>query len=232
MGMTRSPRSLPRFRRILTHAAAAALLVGLSAALPGCGGGKSARQGPPPANASSALASLQSLRGDLSSGQSRLFAMAEVLREATAPQDLPLVPWFERYRSQKESVRELAVSLREGHAALQEAERVYIATWERDLAAIGDPELRQQSVDRRAALRDRFGRLGNDLDNTKQRFQPLLQRLSDLEVYLKNDLTATGVQQVRDRLGATAADAETLGRRVSTDLARLDGLIGELAPRK
>ena len=227
-----SPRPTPRPRRVLPAAAAAAFAVCASVALPGCGGGKAVEQGPPPANASSALASLQSLRGDLSSGQGRLFAMAEILRQATSPQDLPLVPWFERYRGQKQSVRDLAVSLRQGYADLQEAEGVYIARWEQDLSAIRDPELRQQSVDRRAALRDRFGRLRADLDNTKQRFQPLLQKLSDLEVYLKNDLTATGVEQVKGRLGAASADAETLGRKVSADLARLDDLIGELAPRK
>ncbi|BAM02946.1 DUF2959 family protein [Phycisphaera mikurensis] len=220
-----SPRRLP----------VAAVMVALSAALlllPGCGGGKSAGGAPEIANASQALTSLRVLREDLANGQGRLFTMAETLREATAPQDLALGPWFNRYRSQREGVRDLAMSLREGYANLQNAERVYISTWEQDLAAIADPELRQQSVDRRAALRDRFGRLGNDLDNTKQSFQPLLQQLSDLEVFLKNDLTATGVRQVRDRLEKAGSESEALGGKVSSDLAQLDSLIDELAPRK
>ena len=209
-----------------------ALLGTLLLVVPGCGGGKDVKQAPEAANASSALTSLRVLRDDLSGGQGRLYTMSEILREATAPQDLPLGPWFDRYRNQREGVRDLAMSLREGFDGLQNARQVYIQKWEGDLGAISDPELRQQSVERRAALRDRFDALGRDLDNTKQSFRPLLQKLSDLQVYLQNDLTATGVQQVGDRLEAAGAEAEALAGKVSADLAKLDSLIDELEPQK
>lgn len=200
--------------------------------LPGCGGGANVKDAPEAANAAEALTSLRVLRENLADGQGELFALAETLRAATAPQDLALGPWFNRFREQREGVRSLAMALREGYENLQVAERAYIQKWENDLGAISDPELRQQSVDRRATLRDRFGQLDSDLDDSKQAFRPLLQKLSDLEVYLQNDLTATGVQQVSGRLETAGGEAETLGRKVSADLAKLDALINELAPRK
>lgn len=226
--MFRRPHAKPF---LLLHAATAASVALAAAMLSGCAG-SDVQEAPEVANASSAYASLQVLRKDLASGQGRLFAVSETLREATAPQDLALGPWFATYREQREGVRELAMQLRDGFDKLQEARQLYINKWEGDLVAISDPQLRQQSIDRRASLRDRFGALQNDLDNTKQAFQPLLQQLSDLQVYLTNDLTATGVQQVSGRLENAGAQAEALGGKLSADLAQLDGLINELAPRK
>ena len=227
-----NPRPARSLRRPVFAPAAALLVVALLLVLPGCGGGRGAGASPEISNAATALQSLRSLRENLANGQGRLFALSETLREATAPQDLALGPWFQEYKLQREGVRTLAVSLREGHTDLQDAERVYIRQWEQDLGAIADPQLRATSVERRAKLRDDFGAMGNDLDDTKQRFQPLLRSLSDLEVYLQNDLTSTGVERVKGRLGSTAADSETLGRQVSTNLAKLDELINELAPVK
>ncbi len=228
--MTIRPLRPARRRRFLLSSAA--LLSVVLLVLPGCGGGKEAQQAAPAANASTALGSLKLLRQDLSGGQGRLYTMSEILREATAPQDLNLGPWFDRYRNQREGVRDLAISLRDGFNGLQDARQVYIQTWEGDLGAISDPELRQQSVERRAALRDRFDGLSRDLDNTKQSFRPLLTKLSDLQVYLQNDLTSTGVQQVGGRLESAGAEAEALAGKVSADLAKLDSLIDELEPQK
>ena len=228
--MTTHPSHLARrLRRLLPSAA---LLGVLLLVLPGCGGGKEVTAAPEIANASTALSSLRDLRENLAGGQGRLFTMSEICREATAPQDLPLGPWFERYRNQREGVRDLAVQLRDGFDDMRAARQVYIQKWEADLSAIADPQLRQQSVDRRAALRDRFTDLSSDLDDSKQAFRPLLQKLSDLQVYLQNDLTSTGVQQVGGRLESAGAEAEALAGKVSADLAKLDSLIDELEPQK
>jgi chromosome segregation ATPase len=107
----------------------------------------------------------------------------------------------------------------------------YLATLDKDYAAIRNEELRRSTRQRRDQIDQRLQALQAAYDKAKAPLDAYLSRLDDVRVVLRNDLTTPGVQAIAQTGVVRSADADAT--RVREGLAQTrasgDALAGELS---
>jgi uncharacterized small protein (DUF1192 family) len=76
----------------------------------------------------------------------------------------------------------------------------FFSAWRADLDSIEDTELREAGEKRYAVARKELERLKGEMNRLRDTFRPFHAQLNDVEAYLRNDPTKTGVDQVRPKI--------------------------------
>jgi len=96
-----------------------------------------------------------------------------------------------------------------------EGER-YFAAWQSTVDAISNPTLKKKAQKRLDAVKASYGRFAKALATANEKFQPFLSDLGDIQKTLSNDITAGGVQAIRD----TVSDANWRFRTVNSAIQK------------
>jgi hypothetical protein len=101
----------------------------------------------------------------------------------------------------------------------------YFKDWEKHLAEISNPELRQISTDRRATLSGYYQRVTDGYEKARTAFDPLMAQLKDVQRVLGLDLTDNGVKMA----AGTASEAKKSAGIVKTELGGVSAELDQLA---
>jgi len=104
----------------------------------------------------------------------------------------------------------------------------YFAAWEKEAAAIQNPELRKASENRRVAMMSAHESVTRTMTEGRAQIVTLMGDLQDLRSYLGSDLTESAVASAQDLIATTQADA----KRVETAVAGLQKQLGAILARK
>jgi len=74
----------------------------------------------------------------------------------------------------------------------------YFATWQSTVDAIVNPSLKKKAQKRLDSVKESYSKVSKSLTAANEKFQPFLSDLSDIQKTLANDVTAGGVEAVRD----------------------------------
>ncbi|MBN8249430.1 MAG: DUF2959 family protein [Verrucomicrobia bacterium] len=74
----------------------------------------------------------------------------------------------------------------------------YFSTWQSTVDAIVNPSLKKKAQKRLDSVKETYGKVSKSLTTANEKFQPFLSDLSDIQKTLANDITAGGVNAVRD----------------------------------
>jgi hypothetical protein len=168
---------------------------------------------------------VEAVGGAAGQTQLRLDQTLDALEQiaATATQDPQ--PAFRAFSTAFARFQSELQRLASERARLDSTSQTWFAEFQRQNAAIQDPELREQGEQRLADLRART-------TDTSARFARFLEatrgfetRLADLRLYLGNDLTPAGIDAVTGRIRTTAQE----GRELAADLGELSKSATDLA---
>jgi chromosome segregation ATPase len=98
------------------------------------------------------------------------------------------------FRSQITALRDLREDIQEERSDLQLNAAAHLDEWRNESVRLSGDQAREISEERRRVFARRVQTVTDELDNLKDSFQPLNDRLTDLRVVLRNDLTRRGVE--------------------------------------
>jgi hypothetical protein len=108
----------------------------------------------------------------------------------------------------------------------------YFKDWEKEMAAVNNPEIKQLAIDRKAKLQTSFDNIKKVMEPVKEQFNPWLSDLKDLQKFLSSDLTVSGIDAARDLVDKTRADGKEVQQSMDKVIIELNSIVAAITPAK
>jgi len=108
--------------------------------------------------------------------------------------------------------------------------QAYFADWEKQLGQIKNPDIRALAERQRTKLRETFDSIKKFAEPLKAQFDPWLSDLKDLQRYLSNDLTISGVDAAKSLFAKTQAEGIEVQKSMDALIAELNTVAATLTP--
>lgn len=108
--------------------------------------------------------------------------------------------------------------------------QAYFAQWEKQLAEIQNPEIKKLAEQQKNKLRQTFSSIQTYSEPLKAQFEPWLANLKDLQKYLSNDLTISGVDAAKSLFAKTRAEGYEVQKSMDALVAELNTIAATLTP--
>jgi predicted nucleic acid-binding Zn-ribbon protein len=115
--------------------------------------------------------------------------------EATAATDPR--PAFEKYTKDVSNLASTADKIRKRGQDMREQGKAYFDQWEKQMAEVKNPEIQELAKQRKAKLQQTFDNIKTVTEPLKAQFDPWMSDLQDLQKYLANDITVSGVDAAK-----------------------------------
>jgi len=133
---------------------------------------------------------------------------------------------YDRYARNVKQMNEYADAIRENETDLRNNGNNYLRLWQRDASNISDPELRQLAEDRRAQIAQSSTSTRSTLTSAVGTFETFLRDINDIQKALGNDLTPTGLANVKQTTVVQRIQSE--GERVKAAIRDAEQSIDRL----
>jgi hypothetical protein len=113
---------------------------------------------------------------------------------------------------------------------MKEKGQAYFADWEKQLAEMKNPEIKSLAMQQKAKLQATFDSIRTVTAPLKAQFDPWLSDLKDLQKYLSNDLSISGVDAAKSLFAKTQAEGFEVQKSMNTLVAELNTVAATLTP--
>ncbi len=139
---------------------------------------------------------------------------------------------FEEYKKQVANLESTAEKVRKRAADMKEKGQAYFKQWEQDLATVSNPDVRKLAEERRTKLQQAFDAIKNYTDPLKAQFDPWMSDMKDLQKYLSNDLTVSGVDAAKSLFAKTQDEGRQVQKSMDSLVAELNTVAATITPAK
>ena len=108
----------------------------------------------------------------------------------------------------------------------------YFKQWEKELAAVNNPEIRKLAEERKAKLETTFASIKAVMEPARDQFNTWLADLKDLQKYLGNDLTIGGIDAAKDLIGKTRTEGQAVQASLDKVIGELNTIVATITPAK
>jgi phage shock protein A len=115
---------------------------------------------------------------------------------------------------------------------MRERGKEYFEKWEKDLAAVNDPEIRKLAEERKAKLQATFGNIRTSLEPARDQFAAWLTNLKDLQKYLSQDLTISGIDAAKELIAKSKREGMAVQQTMDKVIAELNTVVASITPAK
>jgi len=113
---------------------------------------------------------------------------------------------------------------------MRDAAAAYAESWTNQIATIQSPELKQRSTDRMNEVTARLKDVDASYEGVKNSFKPFTSDIKDIQTYLGTDLTAGGLNTIKDIVSKTKVDAVPLRDSIKQLQGSFSNLSTALSP--
>ena len=113
---------------------------------------------------------------------------------------------------------------------MRNAAAVYSESWSNQVTMIQSAELRQRSTDRMNEVTTKLKDVDTSYEGVKNSFKPFTSDVKDIQTYLGTDLTAAGLNTIKDIVSKTKVDAVPLRDSIKQLQASFSDLSTALSP--
>jgi ABC-type transporter Mla subunit MlaD len=113
---------------------------------------------------------------------------------------------------------------------MRNAAASFTESWSNQLAAIQSPELRQRSAERMNEIAAKLKDADASYEGVKNSFKPFMADIKDIQTYLGTDLTAGGLNTIKDIVSKTKVDAVPLRDSIKQLQGSFSNLGNTLSP--
>jgi len=128
-----------------------------------------------------------------------------------------LKPQFQRFETALKRLTESAEQTDRTRRRMEKKSAEYFAAWDREVAGINYGKVREQSEARKGEVTNRFHSVNTRYEEAQAVVWPLITYFNDIRTALSVDLTAAGLESVKD----IVSNADQNARKVQTALGRL-----------
>ena len=174
-----------KYARFFTLAASTAVATVL---LAGCGTTKGYKQ------ADKTGAGVAEFRAEILNGKKAVDGTMAALDKVAATANTDPRKAFEQYCKQVANLDSTAIKIGKRGQDMRAQGQAYFKQWEKQMAEVSNPEIRNLAVQRKAKLQETFDNIRKYTEPLQAQFDPWMSDLKDLQKYLSNDLTIAGVE--------------------------------------
>jgi len=160
-------------------------------------------------------------RDEITNGKKAIDATMKSLGDIAVSANTDPRKAFEQFSKDVANLESTAAKIRKRAQNMREQGQAYFQAWQQQLTNLNNPEIRKLAEQRKAKLQETFDNIRNYSEPLKAQFDPWMSDLKDLQKYLSQDLTVTGVDAAKNLFKKATSE----GLEVQKSM---DGLIGEL----
>jgi hypothetical protein len=165
--------------------------------------------------------SIAEYRDEVLKGKQAIDATMVALDEVAASATTDPRNAFEKYGKAVANLESTAAKIRKRGQDMRAQGDAYFAQWQKELAEVKNPDIQKLAAERQAKLKESFDSIRNVAEPLKTQFDPWMSDLKDLQKYLSNDLTISGVDAAKGLFKST--------REKGADVQKsMDALVAEL----
>jgi hypothetical protein len=139
---------------------------------------------------------------------------------------------FKVFDSSVPKIDSAAAKAKKRSEAMKASGQKYFQAWEKDLAAVSDPDIRKLAEERKAKLQTTFDNIKTNLEPAREQFNTWLANLKDLQKYLGQDLTISGVDAAKDLIAKSKTGGVAVQETLDKVITELNTLVATLTPAK
>jgi len=115
---------------------------------------------------------------------------------------------------------------------MKERGKQYFDKWEKDLAGVNNPEVRKLAEERKANLQATFGNIKTTMEPARDQFTAWLAPLKDLQKYLSQDLTISGIDAAKELIAKSKQEGMAVQLTLDKVIAELNTVVATITPAK
>ncbi len=137
---------------------------------------------------------------------------------------------FKQFSKSLANLESTAAKAKKRAADVKAQGQSYFANWEKELAQLKNPDIRNLAVQQKAKLQTAFDSIKTVATPLKAQFDPWLSNLQDLQKYLSNDLTISGVDAAKPLFAKTQTEGFEVQKSMDALVAELNTVAAALTP--
>jgi len=137
---------------------------------------------------------------------------------------------FQQFSKSLSNLESVAEKARKRGEEMKAQGQAYFAEWEKQMAQVQNPEIRDLATKRKTKLQATFDSIKKYTEPLKAQFDPWLSDLKDLRTYLGNDLTVTGVDAAKSLFAKTRTEGMEVQKSMDALVAELNTVAAALTP--
>jgi hypothetical protein len=177
-------------------------------------------------------AGIAEFRDDIVNGKKGIDATMKSLGDVAASANTDPRKAFERFSKDVANLESTAEKVRNRAKDMQQQGQDYFKQWEKQMAEVNNPEIRKLAEERKAKLQESFVTIRKYTEPLKAQFDPWMSDLKDLQKYLSNDLTVTGVDAAKSLFTKTQSEGLEVQKSMDALVAELNTVAAVLTPAK
>lgn len=139
---------------------------------------------------------------------------------------------FEQFAKSMANLESTAASAMKRSQGMKDQGKTYFAQWEKQLSEVKNEEIRNLAMERKAKLQATFDNIKQVAEPLKEKFEPWMSNLKDLQTFLGNDLTIAGVDAVKPLFVKTRAEGIEIQKSMDALVGELNTISAVLTPAK
>ncbi|MGC3960317.1 MAG: DUF2959 family protein [Verrucomicrobiota bacterium] len=163
-------------------------------------------------------------------GRQMDIAVTELDSLVNSPQP-DLRPQFDRFSAAVGQLSTLATNLAKAGTELQSRSRLHAESWDKELVAIQNEEIRASAKARKQEVASRFENVRAACQSVQTAIGPVQSDLLDVQRYLNSDLTMGGLSAIKDTATRVGRNAGPARESVTKLVTELRGLGVAMAPQ-
>jgi hypothetical protein len=139
------------------------------------------------------------------------------------------------YNTFADSLNKLDGAVATAKARAQEIQAqgdAYFKHWETQLQTIQNPDIRKAAEQQKAKLQATFAKIKPLAQQTKADFEPFSNDCHDLQKFLSNDLTVTGVDAAKSLIDKTVTHGQAVQKSLASLMAEMNSISAAITPAK
>lgn len=181
------------------------------AAVTGCASNGNYQQG------SATGAGLVNASDKIANGTNKIDATLNSLNDLVNNPQGDLAPKYKKFNNSLSDLQAMSDDVKKRFTDARTSGNQYFQSWDQQLASIKDPDLKNNSAQRKAGVQKEYDELKRAYAKVQMDFGPFMTSLKDIQTALGTDLTVGGVASVK----GTAARANTNGTDLKKSMAQL-----------
>lgn len=184
--------------------------------------------GGPSRHSEAAVTSVIALRADLVAARLQVQQNIDAT-DALADSGATLPKAFAAFERENEETRNVADQAAKRSASLRVNADHHMSAWQLELSKLSSAQLRAAGNERQELVRKHFDAIRDKSAQAKGAYTPFMNNLTDLEVYLQQDMTIRGVNASKATITQIDDSGKALIKSLEACISSLDAFTADMA---
>jgi hypothetical protein len=176
---------------------------------------------------------LQSSAGKVTGLSLRVNDTLAALNQLTYNPQGDLRDQFGKFSDAVKNLRVASTNLAVQVADMQTKAQAYFINWSNQLGTIQSADIRSRSAERKSEVTAKLASVGTSYQGVKNSVAAFTSDVTDIQTYLNTDLTAAGLDKIRDIVAKTKVDAVPVRdsiKKLQSDFSDLGAALSPIMP--